>query len=127
MIVAGVGDHVHTMFGVGVVVQYRAPCPSLAAPLVDAIASSSAPTASKTLAASSSPAPFAESESESIARMSAPAVVKEAPSAHKTCSTNVGIYVVKLMWHDGGGAIAYLNGRSIRKITETSQRRCVVM
>jgi len=71
--------------------------------------------------------PFAESASCSIVSVShRPGAPSLAPSPR--CLTNVGIYVVRLLWHDGGGAVAYLNGRSIRKIVEESnQRRCVVM
>lgn len=53
-------------------------------------------------------------------------VIGYRPAAADSCTP--AIYTVRLAWHDGGGAIAYLNSRSIRKIRDTSQKgRCVVM
>lgn len=117
VISAAVGDQVQTMFGVGVVVAYRPPCVQQ---------QREAASASAVSQASASHAPTSSSSSDSIARMSHPLAVGSPTVPPKLGLTNVSIYTVKLAWASGGGALAYLNGRSIRKLQEPSSRRCVV-
>lgn len=121
VIVAGVGDHVWTEFGQAVVIKYRPPCTHTKATTASDAATSAAAVAAGGSATSSS-APLVGSQSDSIVSVSVPPPTTEIVSSHSTCLTNVGIYVCKLSW-----GVAFLNGQSIQKIAEPTQRRCVVM
>ncbi len=175
VIVAGVGEHVQTTWGMGIVIKYRPPNWTQesetntqngdAAAASSGFSSASSASGSKTTGAASfsssasdsdvtaissvsnvsasasgakvahasgtapADAPFSESASSAIVSMAVPPVSSPVVSQLvQPCLTNVGIYVCQLAWHDNGGAVAYLNGRSIKKINaEASQRRCVVM
>lgn len=125
VIVAAVGDQVQTAFGVAVVTAYRAPCVEVGT--TASYVTTSLPTTtpmSVTSASHSAPVPFPSSATEGIVKLIPQATL--AIGTHQPGHTNVGIYVCRLAWHDGGGAVAYLNGRSIRKMREPSQRRCAI-
>jgi hypothetical protein len=130
---AAVGDQVQTAFGVAIVTSYRAPCldetnqkPGYVSTVVPPTPSSQASTPNSVTSTSGTiaPKPFPASATEGIVQL-----IPQAASTiglQKHGMTNVGIYVCRLAWHDGGGAVAYLNGRSIRKMREPSQRRCAI-